>query len=193
MMSNFLIQDKFLEFDLIQEQKTNILNKINYLQSNEFTNELIEEIDDNNYNSYDQEIKYKIFKDINSVSKKDNMIELVLNIPNNNSIISINKIKFSNKLNKYITDIYVCVGDKKIIVYKDFLNLTTETAETSETSETSSKFTKYISSQKIINCQYNKNITLHIIFKNNTINKIINKNIFINYSFAIFKSKLKFM
>ena len=46
-MSNFLIQDKFLEFDFdsFQEQKTHLLNKINYLQStNEYSNELIEEI-----------------------------------------------------------------------------------------------------------------------------------------------------
>ena len=181
-MSNFLILDKFLEFNFDYEQK--ILNKINYMQStNEYSNELIEEIDDNNYNLYDQEIKYKIFKDISSVSKKDDMIELILDIPIDESIISINKIKLSNKLNQYIKDIYVCIDDEKIITYKDFLNSTIN----------NSKFTEHISSQKIINCQYNKNITLHILFKNNIINKIINKNIFINYSFVIFKSKLKFI
>lgn len=193
MLSNFLIQDQFLEFDFnsdsIQEKKLHILNKVSYLQStNEYSNELIEEInDDENYNLYEQEIKYKIFEDISSVSKKNDMIELVLDIPIDNSIISINKIKLSNKLNKYIKDIYVCTGDEKIITHKDFLNsLSTDT-------ETSSKFTKHISSQKIINCQYNKNITLHVILSNNVINKIINKNIFVNYSFAIFKPKLKFI
>lgn len=189
MLSNFLIQDKFLEFDfdLVQEQKSHISNKVIQLQStNEYSNELIEGInDDENYNSYEQEIKYKIFEDISSVSKKNNIIELVLDIPVDNSIISINKIKFSNKINKYIKDIYVCIGDEKIITHKDFLN------STSTNLETSSKFTKHISSQKIINCQYNKNITLHILLSNKVINKIINKNIFVNYSFAIFKPKQK--
>lgn len=191
MLSNFLIQDKFLEFDfdLVQEQKSHISNKVIQLQStNEYSNELIEGInDDENYNLYEQEIKYKIFEDISSVSKKNNVIELVLDIPVDNNIISINKIKLSNKINKYIKDIYVCTGDEKIITHKDFLNLT------STNTETSSKFTKHISSQKIINCQYNKNITLHILLSNKVINKIINKNIFVNYSFAIFKPKLKFI
>ena len=190
MMSNFLIQDKFSEFDFdsVQEQKTHLLNKINYLEStSEYSNEFIEEInDDKNYNLYEQEINYKIFEDISSVSKKNNMIELVLNIPIDNSIISINKIKLSNKLNKYIKDIYVCADDEKIITNKDFLNSNSSNSETS-------KFTKHISSQKIINCQYNKNITLHVLLSNNVINKIINKNIFVNYSFAIFKQKLKFI
>jgi hypothetical protein len=192
MLSNFLIQDKFLEFDFnfdsVQEQKIHLLNKISYLQSiNEYSNELIEEIDDNTYNLYDHEIKYKIFEDINSVTKKDDKIELVLDIPIDDNIISINKIKVSNKLNKYIKDIYVCVEDEKIITYKDFFN------SISNNSELSQKLTKHISTQKIINCQYKKNITLHIILSNNIINKIINKYIFVNYSFVIFKPKLKFL
>ena len=193
MLSNFLIQDKFSEFDFysVQEQKTHLLNKINYLEStSEYSNEFIEEInDDKNYNLYEQEINYKIFEDISSVSKKNNMIELVLNIPIDNSIISINKIKLSNKLNKYIKNIYVCADDEKIITNKDFLNSNSSNSETSSPI----KFTKHISSQKIINCQYNKNITLHVLLSNNVINKIINKNIFVNYSFAIFKPKLKFI
>ena len=188
MLSNFLIQDKFLDFDFdsVQEQKSHITNKVShYLQSsNEYTNELIEEInDDENYNLYEQEIKYKIFENICSVSKKNNIIELVLDIPVDNTVISINKIKLSNKLNKYIKDIYVCTGDEKIITHKDFLNL----------ASTNSKFTEHISNHKIINCQYNKNITLHVLLFNKVINKIIKKNIFVNYSFAIFKPKLKFI
>lgn len=191
MLSNFLIQDKFLEFDFdsVREKKKICVNEFDYMCStnDEYSNELIEQVNDNNYNLYDQEIKYKIFEDISSVSKKNNMIELVLDIPTDDTIISINKIKLSNKLNKYIKDIYVCVGDEKIITYKDFLN------SSSTNSESSSKFKEHISSQKIINCEYNKNITIHIFFFNNIINKIINKNIFVNYSFAIFKQKLKFI
>lgn len=193
MWSKFLIQEKFAEFDFngIQEKKMEqeLRNKINSLQysSDNYSNELIEEIDDSNYNLYDQEIKYKIFEDISSVSKKDDMIELVLNIPVDKSIISINKIKLSNKLNKYIKDIFVCVSGEKTITYKDFIN------PILLDSETSTKFKKDISTQKIINCQHNKDITLHILMKKKIINKIINKNIFVNYSFAIFKPKLKFI
>jgi hypothetical protein len=189
MLSNFLIQEKFLEFDFETEQNQEkiLLNKINYLCStNEYSNELIEGIDDSNYNLYEHEIKYKIFEDISSISKKNNMIELVLNIPIDDNIISINKIKLSNKLNKYITDIFVCIDGDKIITHKDFFNKMTNNIH-------SSTFTKQISSDKVINCQYNKNITLHILLKNNVINKIINKNIFINYSFAILKNKHKFL
>ena len=189
MLSNFLIQDKFLEFDFdtMGNQEKMLLNKINYLSStNEYSNELIEEIDDSNYNLYEHEIKYKIFKDISSISKKNNMIELVLDIPIGDNIISINKIKLSNTLNKYITDIFVCVDGEKIITHKDFLSKMVNNIK-------SSTFTKQISTEKVIKCQYNKNITLHILLKDNIINKIINKNIFVNYSFAIFKPKLKFI
>ncbi len=189
MLSKLLIKDDFMEFNFNSEQEQEhekkLLNKINYLYlSNNYSNELIEEIDDNNYNLYDHEIKYKIFEDISSVTKKNNTIELVLDIPVDDNIISINKIKLSNKLNKYIKDIFVCVGDEKVITYKDFLN---------ENNYQTLTFAQQISSEKIINCQFNKDITLHILLKNNIINKIINKNIFVNYSFAIFKNKLKFI
>lgn len=195
MISSFLIQDQFSEFDFnceqdqMQNQEQILLDKINLLRNssspNDYCCELIEEIDDNNYNLFDQEIKYKIFEDISSVTKQDEMIELVLDIPVDKTIISINKIKLSNKLNKYIKDIFVCAEGEKIITYKDFINSTNL--------ETSVKFTQHISSQEIIDCQFNKNITLHILMEKNVINKIINKNIFVNYSFAIFKPKLKFI
>lgn len=133
-MSNFFIRDKFLEFDFDLdldldsnarcEQKSHFLNKISYSgMTNVYSNELIGEINDENCKLCDQEIKYKIFEDISSVSRKNNMLELVLDIPVDDSIISINKIKLSNRLNKYIRDIYVCVGDEKIITYKDFTTL----------------------------------------------------------------------
>ena len=193
MLSNFLIQDKFLEFDFdteryqVENQEKMLLNKINYLCStNEYSNVLIEEIDDSNYNLYEHEIKYKIFEDISSISKKNNIIELVLDIPIGDNIISINKIKLSNTLNKYITNIFVCVDGEKIITHKDFLNKMINNIQ-------SSTFYKQISTDKVINCRSSKNITLHILLKDNVINKIINKNIFVNYSFAIFKNKQKFI
>jgi len=185
MWSKLLIKDNFEEYDLNSNQEKSILNKINSLYSmDNYSNELIEEIDDNNYNLYDHEIKYKIFEDISSVTKKNNIIELVLNIPVDENIISINKIKLSNKLNKYIEDIFVCVDGDKIITHKDFSN---------ESNFQTLTFSQKITSNKIINCQLNKNITLHILLKNNVINQIINKNIFVNYSFAILKNKLKFI
>ena len=197
MLSNFLIQDEFLEFDFdtdknqfknqIKNQEKMLLNKINYLCStNEYSNELIEGVDDSNYNLYEHEIKYKIFEDISSISKNNNIIELILDIPIGDSIISINKIKLSNILNKYITNIFICVDGEKIITHKDFLSKINNNMQPAT-------FTKHISSEKVINCQYCKNITLHILLKNNIINKIINKNIFINYSYAIFKNKQKFI
>ena len=76
------------------------------------------------------------------------------------------------------------MGNKKVITNRDFFN---------QNNSQSSQITKQILSNKIINCQYNKNITLHILLKDNVINKIINKNIFVNYSFAIFKNKFKFI
>lgn len=185
MLSKFLIKDDFMEYDFNSEHEKTLLNKINCLCSlNDYSNELIEEIDDNNYNLYDHEIKYKIFEDISSVTRKNNTIELILDIPIDNNVISINKIKLSNKLNKYIKDIFVCIGDEKVITYKDFSNKNNNQTTT---------FPQQISSEKIINCQFNKNITLHILLKNKIINKIINKNIFVNYSFAIFKNKIKFI
>lgn len=195
MKPNFLIQDKFLEFNFNTEQEQhNFLSKLPefYINKNiienttDYSSELIEEIDDNNYNLYEQEIKYKIFEDISSVNKKNDIIELMLNIPINDNIMSINKIKLSTKLNKYIYNIYVCVDGKKIVTQTDFLN-------DDKNNIKSTIFDKQISSNKIINCQYSKNVTFHILFKNNVINKIINKNIFVNYSFAILKNKLKFM
>ena len=191
MTSNFLIKDKFLEFDTDfkqnQNQEKNLLNKIKHLCStSNYSSELIEEIDDNNYNLYDQEIKYKIFEDISSVSKKNNSIELILDIPIDDNTISINKIKLSSELNKYINDIYVCVDDEKIISHID-------SNQNSNSNGSQSTIAKHILNEKIINCQHNKNITLHILLKNNVINKIINKNIFVNYSFAIIKNKIKFI
>lgn len=121
--------------------------------SNEYSNELIEEIDDSNYNLYEHEIKYKIFQDISSISKKNNMIELILDISIDDGIMSINKIKLSNTLNKYINDIFVCVDGEKIITHKDFFSKIINKIQ-------SSTFTKQISSEKIINCQYTKKITI---------------------------------
>jgi hypothetical protein len=181
MLSNFLIQENFSEFEFESDQENQIITKINYLQSNrDYTNSLIEH---NKNNLFDQEIKYKIFEDISSIIKKDNMIELVLNIPIENNIISINKIKISTKLNKYIKDIFICIDNEKIIINTNLNKKKNNSLILIEPNY----------SQKIINCQNINNITLHILLDNNVINKIINKYIFVNYSFEFYKNKIKFI
>ena len=190
MLSNFLIQDKFSEFDELnssnqnqnQNQKS---NKNVVLQvEDKYSSNLIEQIDDKNYNSYEQEVAYKIFEDISSISKKNNMIELILEIPIDNNILFINKIKLSNKINEYIKDIYVCINGDIIISKDDFIN---------KQNDSSKLIKNTFSSKKIINCQNVKNVNLHIFLSTNIINKIINKTIFINYSYTVLKNKVKFI
>lgn len=194
-MSKLLIIDKFSEFyselklESIQQKNLNYISDVNnnnFLYSHKnFSNDLIEQIDDKYCTLYEQEIKYKIFEDTTLINKKDDILELILKIPLNDNIISINKIKLSNKLNKYIKDIHINIKGEKIIANKNIIN---------EKNNSDSKI--YIepnSIHKTISCDNNKNITLCIFLKKNIINKIINKNIFINYSFIILKNKVKFI
>ena len=186
--SHFMIKDSFDEYDYESSTENKYKTEINkqYRKNSLFSdysqsqNGLIENINDKNYNIYENEIKYKIFEDISSVSKKDDCIELILNIPTENNIISINKIKLSEKLNKYIKDIFVCVGENKIIKKDDL-------------KKKSFKIIEENTMDNIILCQTDIDVNLHILLDKRVINKIINKNIFINYSFAIFKNKIKFM
>lgn len=195
MMSNLLIKENFDEFNLdyeknntitpTEENKQNTLNKNYYNKKyNQYLNQdnnFIENIDDTDYYVQNNEVKYKIFEDISSISKNDESIELILNIPIENNIISINKIKLSNKLNKFIKNIYLNI-DNKIIIKKE---------EIFESNETLSKIIENKNKNNIIKYLMDKNINLHIILEKNALNYIINKNIFVNYSYAIFKNKLK--
>lgn len=212
MLSSLLIKETFDEFNLDQEKKiisfktkplninsnsnsntntnnlTNVLIENNQIKeiiygSQKQNNNFIENIEEKNYYVQDNEVKYKIFEDISSISKKNNDIELILNIPVENNIISINKIKLSNQLNKYIKNIYLNI-DNKIIINKDEMIGNRE------------KLSTIIESKEkvnIIKSLTNKNINLHIILDKNALNHIINKNIFVNYSYAIFKNKVKFI
>lgn len=189
-MSNLLIKEKFNEFDFDFEKKSErVLSSIeniykNQIQKYKHNIDLIENIEETNYYVQDNEVKYKIFEDISTISKKkNNDIELILNIPIENNIISINKIKLSNQLNKYIKNIYLNIDDK-IIIKKDELNINKEKL---------SKIIKYKEKDNIINSSINKNINLHIVIDKKALNYIINKNIFVNYSYAIFKNKIKFI
>ena len=69
----------------------------------------------------EQELKFKIFDDISSVSKNlNNKIELIINIPKFSNIMTINKIKLSKNIKQYIFDIFVSL-DNKIILHKENL------------------------------------------------------------------------
>ena len=194
LLSNLLIKENFEEFNLdfekndyISQTNTCKLNSLKYdtAKTNFYLYKnysLIENIDDENYYIQDNEVKYKIFEDISSISKNDNYLELILKIPIDNNILSINKIKLSNQINKFIFDIFLNI-DNKIIIKKE------------EIFEYKEKLSKIIESEKrknIINCSQEKNINLHIILNKDALNYIINKNIFVNYSYVIFKNKIKF-
>ena len=173
MKSYILIQDSFDEFNLNNLEKINThfdyKNQLSIFNTKQ-SNSIIEHINDENYILYENEVKYKIFEDINSISKKNNIIELQLNIPHN--IISINKIKIPNQINKFIEDIFICNGHEIIKLDEKYFNSNT--------------------TNKIIYNQH-ENIKLYIYFNTQVINKMINKSIFINYSYAIFKNKVKFI
>lgn len=196
MLSYLLIRETFDEFNLTNEKSnnsllvnhdkknnSNILNLDNQDKNQNYnqTDGIIENIDEKNYYVQDNEVKYKIFDEISSISKINNSIELILNIPTENNILSINKIKLSNKLNKYIEDVYLNIDDK-IILKKD---------EIIRNNNKPTKITKS-SNKENINCILGKNVNLHIILNKDALNHVINKNIFVNYSYAIFKNKLKF-
>lgn len=179
MKSNILIQDNFDEFNLNNLEKNSFQEKIppqfdykNYLSilKTKQSNSIIEHINDENYILYENEVKYKIFEDFNSISKNNNMIELQLNIPHN--IISINKIKIPNQINKFVEETFICNGNEIIKLDEKYFNSNT--------------------TNKIIYNQH-KNIKLYIYINTQAINKMINKSIFINYSYAIFKNKVKFI
>lgn len=194
LLSNLLIKEKFDEFNLDLE-KINPSLLSNTIKYNAFKDNIseqnciysknysiIENIDDKNYYVQDNEVKYKIFEDISSILKNDKYLEIVLKIPIENNILSINKIKFSNKINKYIKNIYLNIDNKVTIKNEDIF----------ESKKILSKIIKYDKTEHIINCSLYKNIDIHIILDKDALNYIMNKNIFVNYSYVIFKNKIKF-
>jgi len=182
MLSDLLIKEISNDFDF--DLKYEKLNQIPLKQLVSLKNknmDLIENINDKNYSIQNNEIKYKIFEDISSISKNKNNLELVLSIPSGNNIISVNKIKLSNKLNEYIKDIYVKINDNIIMTRKEIFDDNKKILKIIEPKENKT------------NINHSTNINIHIIFNKNTLNHIINKNIFVNYSYMILKNKLKFI
>ena len=162
MLSNLLIKETFDEFNLDYEKlNQNPLKKQIFLQNQ--NQSLIENIDGENYIIQDNEIKYKIFEDISSISKSKDNFELILNIPLSNRIISINKIKLSNGLNKFVKDIYLNIDDKIIIIKEEIFG-------------ENKKILKFFDQEKksnIINYLTNMNINLHIILEKEALNYIM--------------------
>jgi len=181
---NYLIKDEFQEYlsdtqqDIENTQNTKKIekkkSKNRKLLLEDYDESFIEHINDTNYLLKEQEIKYKIFKDISSISKIGKNIEIIINIPKNETILSINKIKLSNKINLFLQDIYLTINNKKILS-KDQL------------------YNKKIQLSNLTTQESNNEINLHIILENIALNHIINKNIFINYSFIIYKNKVKYV
>ena len=200
MVSKLLIQDKFYQFDNANlsyqsEQKKNIKNEENKIIENNNLNKIkktkssesfisdessiIELVDDKkNYTVYENEVKYKIFEDISSISKGVcGDLELILDIPYEHNVVSINKIKISNGLSKYIKNVYMMLGEKIIMTKEELIN-------------TNNKI-KIMRDNKNTNDYHN--INLSIILDKDSLNHIVNKNIFVNYSYTILKNKLKFI
>ena len=188
-LSNLLIKDLFDEFNFSLESpspsklKNIVINQIKNSEENDTS--IIEHIDDENYQNHEHEIKYKIFEDINAVIKKGNNIELILTLPTNYNIISINKIKISKKVKNFINDIYLCINNKISLTKDELYNQINN-------SEKISKI-KNSKENKIINNNNNNIINLHILLDSSAVNYIVNKDIFINYSYLINKNKIKYI
>lgn len=128
---------------------------------------IIESINDNNnYLLKENEKKYKIFEDISYINNHDRHLELILDLPINLKINSINKIKFSNKIKNYIEKIFISVNKKEVISDINSINL--------------------------LNIHNVNELELHIILRKNAINHLLNQNIYITYSYIDSKPKLKF-
>ncbi len=139
---------------------------------------MIEHIEETDYMVKEQEHKYKIFDDISSVIKnKNNKIELVLNIPRSSDVISINKIKLSRSIKDYIFDIFITLDNKKILSRGDLYN-------------TKINFSNLKNYPNSINCSKG-DIDIHIVLEPNSINEIINNNIYISFSYINYKNKNK--
>ncbi len=194
-ISSYLIKDYDEYFDNLENFEEHQEQKVkNYLDFNlnqetkkrySFDNTescIIEHIEETNYLIKEQEQKYKIFDDISSVIKnKNDKIELVINIPKSSDIITINKIKLSKSIKDFIFDIFVTL-DKQVILeqedlYKKKINF--------------SNFSDISDENNIIDCSKGE-VNIHIILEPQSINKIINNNIYISFTYINYKNKIKF-
>ena len=192
MLSTMLIDKTFDDYYQNQEnlnqntqpkKNTNANASTNTNMCQNYGDALIEYVDDINYNIQTNEIKYKIFKDISSINVKNDNLELILNLPVAHNVISINKIKLSKDINKFLKDIYLVI-DNHIVITKD---------EIFGSKEHFLKIIAYKFNESVVNCLMDKNVDICIILHKDALNHVMNKNIFVNYSFAISKNKIKFL
>lgn len=195
-ISNYLIKsddyfnliglDEESKYQKYLEVKKNPIEKLLFDNFDNFDNSIIEHVEEKDYLMKEQELKFKIFDDISSVSKnKNNKIELIINIPKFSNIMTINKIKLSKNIKQYIFDIFVSL-DNKIILHKE--NLYNEKIILKNINF----FNKDLyENNNYIDCSKG-DVNIHIILEPNSINDIINNYVYITYSFLNYKNKVKF-
>jgi len=138
----------------------------------------VEYINNIEYNTEVEEIKYKILDDITYITKNRNNIELVITLPNNYEYLSIVKIKLSKEINNYIKDIYIKKNNEIVLTKDKLLDI------------------KVKNINNLINNSNNQinnveELNLHIIIEKNSLNYIINSYIYILFSFVNIKNKIK--
>lgn len=166
---------KYLDFDLNEETE----NRYSFDNTESC---MIEHIEETNYLVKEQEKMFKIFDDISSVIKnKNDKIELVINIPKSSDIVTINKIKLSKSIKDFIFDIFITLDEQVILtqedLYKKKINF--------------SNFFDITDENNIIDCSKGE-VDIHIILEPQSINKIINNNIYISFTYINYKNKIKF-
>jgi hypothetical protein len=104
--------DEESKYQKYLEVKKNPIEKLLFDNFDNFNNSIIEHVEEKDYLMKEQELKFKIFDDISSVSKNlNNKIELIINIPKFSNIMTINKIKLSKNIKQYIFDIFVSLDN----------------------------------------------------------------------------------
>lgn len=172
----FILDESDFNIDLEEELESRI-------------SDLVEQLEEKNYMMKEQEIKFKIFDDISSVSKNsDNKLELILTIPKSSDIMTINKIKLSKNIKQYVFDIFITLNNN-IILNKDIKH--NEKILLSKSNSNIFDYANLFENKNHIDCSKG-DVNIHIVLEPNSINEIINNNIYINYSFANYKNKVKF-
>lgn len=166
---------KYLDFDFNEESE----NRYSFDTTESC---FIEHIEETNYLIKEQEQKYKIFDDISSIIKnKNDKIELIINIPKSSDIVTINKIKLSKSIKYFIFDIFVTLDDQVILAQEDLYKKKINFSNFSDISD----------ENNIIDCSKGE-VDIHIILEPQSINQIINNNIYISFSYINYKNKIKF-
>jgi hypothetical protein len=192
-LSNYLIKTQDDYFNLIHECEETKYQQYTNTDKLLFDNIepcLIEHVEEKNYSIKEQEIKYKIFDDISSITKNNtnDKIELVINISKTSDILTINKIKLSKNIKKYIFDIFVTLNNKIILNRDNLYNTKINLSKESKFDDSEEENYNNLDS---INCSQGE-VNIHIVLKPNSLNDILNNYIYISYSFINFKNKIKF-